>query len=741
MTPQEPPSSTPSAHPPAPWGSPPTPLLPAWYLENHWGVALPRVLRSAMTHRSPGCDFEPRTVGDLSRLWEYRSEPLSVETRRSLIQFASRLTQPPPDHVAIPEGTDIDRLFRCPLRNRTRNCIRRSVPSFSAKPDQPGRLAQPISVAQLLAIANFGFNSLIDVMCVTEAAIDSGYLWPHVETRLSPGSPSDLPDPSAIAWSSAITLLKRLLNLSMEFDGSASLGDALRSDLVAFASVLGLTEQLHSIKIADLADGSTLSEEALGDLADSWQGKSPTARMVISDRLLSDDPLSLQEVADKAGLSRERIRQIQKKVEAEWFGADGGCVAVANIAELLRPQIPPITNENEFEKHITSVFPEIARRDSGVTNHSNPQADPEPESALNSSVVRIARHLLRTELGYSRLDGILLNPDAVVVVQDLRQAAKAMADDEGIVKEYELREHLPDGSWGQDWEALTRAAGLHRLNGLIMLRDTGRARAKAALLSIGHSATKEEIAQRCGQTPYRVSSHLSAISDVVRADKTRWGLTDWVEDEYEGIPAEIIQRIEEDGGATRLERLLEELPRLFGVTQGSVEAYAKSARFKIADGYVSLADPSLITLRALEDVAHGRTADGLLFFGFKVESRYFDGYSLAGLPPEIAKAVGCEPDGRLRVPVLAPEGCGPVSVSWPLSSLTGATLGYLSAPLRLLGAKQGETVHLVLETTGGISLRRLSSSESTTQAPEPGNNSSERATELLQRMKNRRRGF
>ena len=47
----------------------------------------------------------------------------------------------------------------------------------------------------------------------------------------------------------------------------------------------------------------------------------------------------------------------------------------------------------------------------------------------------------------------------------------------------------------------------------------------------------------------------------MRADKNRWGLAEWIDDEYEGIAAEIVQRIEEDGGATRLERLIDELPK------------------------------------------------------------------------------------------------------------------------------------------------------------------------------------
>ena len=59
--------------------------------------------------------------------------------------------------------------------------------------------------------------------------------------------------------------------------------------------------------------------------------------------------------------------------------------------------------------------------------------------------------------------------------------------------------------------------GLLRLSGLLALRDTAKARARAALISIGRPATKEEVAQQCGLDPTRAAAQLSAMDDVVRA--------------------------------------------------------------------------------------------------------------------------------------------------------------------------------------------------------------------------------
>ena len=181
-------------------------------------------------------------------------------------------------------------------------------------------------------------------------------------------------------------------------------------------------------------------------------------------------------------------------------------------------------------------------------------------------------------------------------------------------------------------------SGLHDFHGILALRDTTKARVKAALMSIGRSATRDEIASVCGfEDSQTVGATLSNIPSVARADKERWGLREWIDDEYDGIIGEILQRIEEDGGTTTTERLLTELPSKFNVSPASVRAYMQTPRFEIRDGSVSLASTSRIQLRDLDDVIHGRDDSGAPYWTFVVESRYFEGYSVVGVPPEFAE--------------------------------------------------------------------------------------------------------
>ena len=394
------------------------------------------------------------------------------------------------------------------------------------------------------------------------------------------------------------------------------------------------------------------------------------------------------------------------------------------VGATIRHHVGPIVTETDLEERITRAFSEA----------ETAEAD--------KSVMPIVLQLLRMELDYACHGGVCLDEAATEVAKSLKDSARCIADRAGLIDERDLRDCLPEETWQQHWAVLLARCGLLRLSGLLALRDTAKARARAALISIGRPATKEEVAQQSGLDSARAGAQLSAMDGIVRADKTRWGLAEWVDDEYEGIAAEIVQRIEEDGGATRLERLIEELPRMFEVSENSVRSYVATPKFLLTDGYVSMADSSSIRLRPLTDVVHGHTVDGRPYWRFKVEDRYLDGYSLAGLPPEIVKTLGCEPDGRIRVSVSDPAGCKPISASWPLASNAGANVGYLAEPLRQLGAHSGEHALLVIDGADSVSFQLETPvvDEKDTKQVDAAP-SSERAHDLLERMKSRRRAL
>ena len=231
----------------------------------------------------------------------------------------------------------------------------------------------------------------------------------------------------------------------------------------------------------------------------------------------------------------------------------------------------------------------------------------------------------------------------------------------------------------------------------------------------------------------QLGATLSNIPSVVRADKDRWGLREWIDDEYDGIVGEILQRIQEDGGTTTTERLLNELPTKFNVSPASVRTCMQSPRFEIRDGSISLMSASAVQFRHLDDVIHGRNDNGAPYWTFLVKSRYLEGHSLVGVPPEFAKALGCGPDSGLGVRIDNLPDCRELSLRWCLTSITGASLGYLSEPLRQLGIQPGGVARVTIKGPRSVELSAQSTSAKARQPAE--------ADATLERILRRRRAL
>ena len=452
-----------------------------------------------------------------------------------------------------------------------------------------------------------------------------------------------------------------------------------------------MTDYFEDIAIADLADGPTLAEDTLSTLASFRESLRPLERFILEKRILSPEPLTLEEVGEHFNLTRERIRQIEKSIASRLNhpSATGAAIRcwIWAIAAVLRQQIGPIVAENDLEARISATFP---------------PAD-SPDVNANQAIDEMARHLLRKALSYSCTSGLCLSEEAAAVIANLKNMAHTIADEIGLLDESELQGHLPDENWRQHWKMLMEQCDLHRLNGHLALRDTSKARAKAALLDIGRPATKEEIGELSGLKPDRAGAQLSLLPGVVRADKKRWGLAEWVEDEYEGIPAEIIQRINEDGGTTRLNRLLEELPRMFRVSESSVRAYLNTPAFRVEHGWVSVADESGPLLGRLEDVIDGHEDNGDPYWEFEIEDHHLNGYSIHGVPGEITAALGCEFGGKTTIRVRTPSGCQDISVIWRKTSMHGPEIGRLGPSLKAIDARGGDKIRLIIHNMVEVS--------------------------------------
>lgn len=509
------------------------------------------------------------------------------------------------------------------------------------------------------------------------------------------------------ARDTALAAIERLLKAAREFHGARSIRDAIDADLDQISKSLGLDEQLAATRIAEVVRGVGIVDAVMNE-ADAFVADLPERDLfVLKRRTLSPDPPTLEALGRELGVTRERARQLQVR-------------ATAKLDERLRPKLEPIANL--IRSRLGPVVSQHAIQEKIETHFSD----------LGRPGTSLLRQWMMLNLGYSTVDGTGMDRRALEVVDHLKSEAWRMADEVGLVEEGWLKQALPGHDWSEHWDELVARAGIHRMFGCLALRDTVRAKIKSALLSIGRPATRSEIAELVGANPKKLGAQLSGTPGVVRAGKTRWAIRDWIEDVYEGIPAEIIQRIQEDGGATATERLVEELPRLFEVSEASVRAHISTPQFSVRDGFVSLADPSTIQYRDLEDVIDGRDGDGVPYWSFVAQDKFLRGYSLLRFPPELARQLGCGPNQKVSVPLAAPTDCGPLSVIWRTSSVNGASLGFLAEPLKSLRVVEGDRVRLALVGGGAAALSVIRSRDEEEKSPKS-------ADGILRRMKKRRR--
>ena len=224
-------------------------------------------------------------------------------------------------------------------------------------------------------------------------------------------------------------------------------------------------------------------------------------------------------------------------------------------------------------------------------------------------------------------------------------------------------------------------------------KNSRRSLVATALRSLGRPSTKEEIASLLDVEIKRIGSYLSSIDGIVRADRFRWGFSEWIDDEYSGIVDEIKQRIDEEGGEVSVYRLLKEIPEKFNVTESSVRSYLASDAFCVEGGMVTISDGQGYIEREPSLVKGGVKRFDLWGQVLKLTLQHFEGYSL-GVSFDLAFANGIRPNDSLLVPVDGTDQQG--TIIWrPTSTNRRVDVGRVSDALSQLGFEPGDSVLVV----------------------------------------------
>lgn len=440
-----------------------------------------------------------------------------------------------------------------------------------------------------------------------------------------------------------------------------------------------------------------------GDLADEYSPKQllqnvlvtldERERDILCNRVLAvETGATLEEIARRHDLSRERIRQIETRLRAR-------------VDEL---RTSPIGRLAAIElRNLGTAVPRSA-----------PELDRIRQFMPESQFCAIAGDVLLYLAGPYRLQGEwLIHQPSETAVTGARQRLLDVCDSRGIISEESIAVILREAgildSWHRAWiESLSCFRVCEE--GYLRWDGTTLDRLERLLRCTGHPATAEELLALANEdlNARGIRQRMMGDARFVRINKqSQFALPDWGYDEYTGVTDEIAQEIDRCGGVADAEHLVQTISAAYGVAESSVRAYLGAPMFvKSPTGAVRIRGQADEDIHVDRDLATASdTCVSSLGWAVRIA---IDADVLRGSGRAISAAfaahLGVEPGGRRVVPGTAAD----ITISWPMSSIAGPSIGSLRSEVIELGAELGDLLFLTYqETTSRFSGRLVTSRE------------------------------
>ena len=467
---------------------------------------------------------------------------------------------------------------------------------------------------------------------------------PEMDVRATRGGAEATPDEAPTPAAAASRSRPPGATVSEALADAAFLVGRLRT-------VLG-AERYDAVESLVHPDRGSMSERVLGPDPPRWLAEPGPSSWSALDRIFAGAPVgllvdrmfanreraTLGEVGVALGVTRERVRQIEKTVRERFENVVNRGLELTPVALLairVRNELGPLTRQAVLDAAIDRAILDSGGRDA-------------PESTVS-----VRRGVLRELVGdYREERGLLVSVRLLDELHGLREIAAesergallpgSLLTGSGLLEAV----RLPDAE-----QALMALMRLRRVGDHLVRWDVGLAdKAVAVLSAAGHPMTQFELHEAVGFDA-NPRSLLNAVADdarLMRRGKDRFGLREWGGEEYSGIRTEIEQAIERAGGSIPLDKLVESFVEQFGVTANSVRSYAADRQFiRRPDNTLEMRgpddpDPSYRYERP-EDTAGTTLIGGVWHARIRID---FDTLRGSGRPIRngIALVAGLEPD-------------------------------------------------------------------------------------------------
>ena len=398
-------------------------------------------------------------------------------------------------------------------------------------------------------------------------------------------------------------------------------------------------------------------------------------RYVVTRLSLSPNPLTLNQIGQELGVSRERIRQINNRAEKTIYKS---------------------LNEKTFLP-VKWIAKELHTRLGDLAPLKHPFTIKTVEELLPGERAPYHLQMLLNLANYRVDDGWL----TITSLHQIEYLFAKAADEFGILpKDYE-KEMLIQTNVSPEFHQIVLAS-LNKISErsgrYVIWRNSVVDKAVTILALRGEAADMETIISEIGESYSLTGAKDRLRSDprVMRVNKTEFGLRAWGLEEYSGIIEEICERIERGGGSAELEGLVTEIVSTFGVAESSVRIYCSAPMFVIKDGIVEFClteDRKKIpeNITGVEGAYKLSPSEVSMLASIDKDTLRGSGRALM---PTLTAALKVQP-GEERIY----QGIdGSVRITWPISSALGGSRGSIRNFARSLNAYEGDRVLLVFDT-------------------------------------------
>lgn len=484
---------------------------------------------------------------------------------------------------------------------RTENCLlREGYSNFG--------LMKSLSYAACLEIRNFGRRSFVDLLTalIHEQVFGPG---PSQNNEFSGEVLDRVFDPDYFE-SDSLTPVAEAFNWIVA-DALYGLGGPKALDF--FSSPQGTTYSrvrdartlLASITL-DLWLGGT-STMSLEDLMHPFLAKlDHNERKIVRERISSLEPKTLDEIGMEIGLTRERVRQIEKKLRINF-------AQFVDSEELLKLAVHNLKRDLEFPQSLEKLS------EAG-----------EPSLKVINSLGTSPLYILAGFEFIQIQDGWVCH-DFETIARETQVIFQISGKDSKPILMADLMANLQD-----IWPTITPDLVISWLTHLGFREYEGYWFSAAGLsvdrlcekfLEIhGQPLETTALFHALGKdrSERSLANALAANTNVVRVSKTSWALKSLGAREYLGIRDTLIAFIE-DNGSTPFDEVQRKFVARYGVKPSSVKAYATSFPLEVSNGFVRKTNVQPISRKPLSKTRNLYRVDGAIALRITINAEHLRG--------------------------------------------------------------------------------------------------------------------